>query len=198
MTDTRERMMETATTAFAERGFHGTSLAAIAAPLPFTKQALLHHFGSKEKLYGEVLRRISDGLMAVLEGADDQTEAPRIQLEHILLALYRHSAAQRTETRLLMRELLDNQRRAETAKTWYLKPFLEAITDRVQAASANKLERETALVVAYQLLGAMTYFVVSTPTLTAMFGEAMVDELGARFEAQLRKLLTARLELPGG
>ena len=53
MTDTRERFLDAAAEAFAERGFYGTSIAAIAESLPYTKQALLHHFGSKEKLYAK-------------------------------------------------------------------------------------------------------------------------------------------------
>lgn len=59
MSAIRERFIEAATDVFAERGFYGTSIAAIADALPLTKQALLHHFGSKEKLYAEVLKRKS-------------------------------------------------------------------------------------------------------------------------------------------
>ena len=39
MTDTRERFIGAASTLFAERGFYGTSIAAIADALPFTKPA---------------------------------------------------------------------------------------------------------------------------------------------------------------
>ena len=56
--DTRELFLDTAETLFAERGFYGVSIAAIAGELGLTKQALLHHFSSKEKLYGAVLERI--------------------------------------------------------------------------------------------------------------------------------------------
>ena len=63
---TRQEFLDTAERLFAARGFYGTSLAAISDDLGLTKQALLHHFGSKEKLYGEVLARISTRFDALL------------------------------------------------------------------------------------------------------------------------------------
>ena len=58
--DTREQLLESATRLFAARGFYGASLANIADELGLTKQALLHHFGRKEKLYAEILSRIGE------------------------------------------------------------------------------------------------------------------------------------------
>ena len=56
---TRDQLLAIAATQFAQKGFYGASIASIADELCLTKQALLHHFGSKEKLYGEVLQSIS-------------------------------------------------------------------------------------------------------------------------------------------
>ena len=53
--ETREALVEVARRLFSERGFYGVSVAAIASELGITKQALLHHFGTKEALYAEVL-----------------------------------------------------------------------------------------------------------------------------------------------
>ena len=57
--DTRERLLDQAESLFAERGFYGVSIAAIANELGLTKQALLHHFGSKGKRDGEGLKRVT-------------------------------------------------------------------------------------------------------------------------------------------
>ena len=40
----REEYLDAAEALFAERGFYGVSIAAIAEQLGLTKQALLHHF----------------------------------------------------------------------------------------------------------------------------------------------------------
>ena len=58
-TDPRRRYLEIATHRFAERGFHGVTLAALADDAGVTKQALLHFFPTKERLYGEVLARLA-------------------------------------------------------------------------------------------------------------------------------------------
>jgi AcrR family transcriptional regulator len=48
---TRRALMDAAARVFAERGFHGTSIDAVAEEAGFTKGAVYSHFGSKEELY---------------------------------------------------------------------------------------------------------------------------------------------------
>ena len=195
MTETRERFITAATRMFAERGFYGTSIAAIADALPFTKQALLHHFGSKEKLYAEVLKRISDRLNSDLEDVRERYSDPRERLDATFIEFYRSSIEHPDDTHLLMRELLDNKRRAETSRTWYLKPFLETLADMVMHDPATDIDsRHTALAVVYQLLGAINYFAVSEPTLSQMFGKKDFSQVRGCYETELRKLISARLD----
>lgn len=195
MSDTRERFIEAATSAFAERGFYGTSIAAIADALPYTKQALLHHFGSKEKLYAEVLKRISDRLMLEMERFGANASDPQRRLEDTFTGFYRSALEHPDDTQLLMRELLDNKRRARVSRTWYLKPFLESLTARVRDASPSGFRtKQAALAFAYQVLGAITYYVVSGSTLKQMFGKAEYTKLQSRYEAELRALIAARLD----
>lgn len=49
-TSTRERILDVAAQLFAEQGYDGTSLRAIADALGFTKAALYYHFRSKEEI----------------------------------------------------------------------------------------------------------------------------------------------------
>ncbi|MEM9404350.1 MAG: TetR/AcrR family transcriptional regulator [Pseudomonadota bacterium] len=195
MTDTRERFLDAATAAFAERGFYGTSIATIVETLPFTKQALLHHFGSKEKLYGEVLKRISDRLRREVNLAVENRDDPRERLETTLLDILDSAMAHDADTMLLMRELLDNKRRAGAARAWYLKPFLELLTDMVQSVPASGFpSRHAALSFVYQMLGAINYFVVSEPTLTQMYGKRDFMKLRECYAQELKRLISARLE----
>ena len=194
MTQTRERFVDVATKAFAERGFYGTSIASIAEALPFTKQALLHHFGSKEKLYAEVLKRISDRLMDELDVVIDRYTDPRERFEETFIDFYRSSIAHNDDAQLLMRELLDNKRRAETARIWYLKRFLDTLVDMLMAVpDTNIRTRSTALCVVYQLLGAINYFTVSEATLAQMFGNKNFTAMRDGYEPELRSLIAARL-----
>ena len=192
--NTRDQFIAAAQPLFAEKGFYGASIATIARELGLTKQALLHHFGNKEKLYGEVLRQISDQLLGVTRGILDSDRAPADKLVELVLAQYHAQVGDQDSARLIMRELLDNEQRAEKAGNWYLKPYLEQLVDTAQAVeSLGDLDRPRALALIYQLLGAAHYFAVSQPTLANMFGAPLMAQSRDVFEEELRTLIRCRL-----
>lgn len=192
--DTREQFLDTAESLFSERGFYGVSIAAIANQLGLTKQALLHHFGSKEKLYGEVLKRISTQF-AALESATTRVETdPADLLKAYLLKLHAPFARGPAPTRLLMREVLDNKRRADTAGTWYLKPFLDSLTKMLKAIpNWQQASDVDAFAMVYQLLGAINYYGISAPTLTGIFGAETYAEIDQAFPVQMEHLIDAAI-----
>jgi len=196
---TREQFLEKAEALFSERGFYGVSIAAIAKELDLTKQALLHHFGSKEKLYGEVLKRISARLEALSPKNDNNELTPEERLKVYLLKIYFPSPNDVHQTRLLMRELLDNNPRADTAGTWYLKSFLENLIAMVkEIPNWQKTSDTEALCFVYQLLGAVNYYSISGPTLTGIFGPDMFAEVDKIFPKQLENLIDAALAARAG
>ncbi len=191
-TGTRDQFLAAAASQFAQRGFYGASIASIAAELGLTKQALLHHFGSKEKLYGEILQSISGQILAELEEIKASVSDPADQLEAIVLHHYRDQVQQQDSARLMMRELLDNEQRAEKAGNWYLKPYLEALVE-IAIAADSSLSSAQALALVYQLLGAATYIAVSQPTLAQIVGKQPFAETLETYEGELRRLVHARL-----
>lgn len=186
--DTREQLLESATNLFAARGFYGASLANIADELGLTKQALLHHFGRKEKLYAEILSRISDRMLGLVEAAQAEYDQPTDQLQAALLSMYDLSLEAPQETRIILRELLDSERRASEVHSWYLKPFLDSLIDITRAIPAKtKLDRTAALARVYPLLGAMSYFIVSDVVLQQMYGKANYRRMQRRYPDEIRK-----------
>ena len=189
---TREEYLNTAERQFAERGFYGVSIAAIATQLGLTKQALLHHFGSKEKLYGEVLKRISARFDSLPNRLDSADSGAVVALRTFFVSLYESVRDYPDQSRLLMRELLDNNRRAASAGTWYLKSFLERIIVMIQALPGWQNSSDAqALAAGYQLLGAINYYAISQPTLTGIFGDDAYQQLDASFRDQLYALIDA-------
>jgi AcrR family transcriptional regulator len=79
---TREDVLQAARTAFAERGFEGTTLAAIAARLDLSPAALLRHAATKEELFAAAMAagqgeiRIPFDFLAQATGEED----PRVLL----------------------------------------------------------------------------------------------------------------------
>lgn len=190
---TRERLLAEARALFAERGFYGVSIAQIAAELGITKQALLHHFGSKERLYAQVLARIADEFAALPRPAAPEGRPGQALATH-LVTLLADTPAKVERARLLMRELLDNRHRAETAGAWLLKPFLADLSAMLSAvpgwSRATDAERMAALL---PWLGAVSYHAVSQPTFKAILGAPAHLAMEAAFAPALQAALEAAL-----
>jgi AcrR family transcriptional regulator len=115
---TRERLLAAAAELFAERGFRGATMRAIAARAGTNLAAANYHFGSKQKLYREVAFSLFSALEERLdrEGLrpDDETLArlPRAALEDVLRSRLRALldsllAAPGLHGTLVLRELCD-------------------------------------------------------------------------------------------
>ena len=157
VTSTRERLITEAERLFAERGFYGVSIAAVSTDLGLTKQALLHHFGSKEKLYAEVLKRISARLGTLVAKTDNDITNPQQALTGYLLRIAQNAREEPHQMSLLMRELLDNQERADIVQSWYLGSFLKELVQLLKAVEHwSNVPDHVALATIMQFLGAIT------------------------------------------
>jgi AcrR family transcriptional regulator len=72
----REEILEAALRVFAERGFRGTSIDAVAERAGLTRQGVLHYFPSKKKLFMALLRFREKLNREHLEGHDDKDDWP--------------------------------------------------------------------------------------------------------------------------
>ncbi|MFF3138843.1 TetR/AcrR family transcriptional regulator [Streptomyces mirabilis] len=72
----REEILEAALRVFAERGFRGTSIDAVAERAGLTRQGVLHYFPSKKKLFLALLRFREKLNREHLEGHDDKDDWP--------------------------------------------------------------------------------------------------------------------------
>lgn len=191
---TRDKLLAIALEQFAERGFDGVSIANIADALGLSKQALLHHFSTKEKLYGELLGKISREFETRIDArssADSDVDA--------LINLFQTFAADarehRPQTALLMRELLDNSQRARDAGHWYLKGFLDSLVARVGDLPAwRDSTRHQRLACVYQILGAINYFAISRDTLEGMFGSEDYTRMETAYDEQLVAFIKPALQ----
>jgi TetR/AcrR family transcriptional regulator, cholesterol catabolism regulator len=86
MSARREELTRTAARLFAERGYHGTSLADLAEELGIQKASLYHHIESKEDLLWEVARGGAEAFHSALDAVPDGEPA----IEKIRLALRAH------------------------------------------------------------------------------------------------------------
>ncbi len=102
---TSSRSIDAALTSFAAKGYEATSLDALASELGVTKQTILHHFGSKERLLGAVLQRTVGEVAAVIDESLARTpESGWAALEAVVRAVF-GLAGRRPELAGFLREV---------------------------------------------------------------------------------------------
>lgn len=175
--NTKEKLLDEAEKLFSQKGFYGASINDVAGEVGVSKQALLHHFSSKEKLYGAVLQRAADKLMGVVKEAKAATELPAEQLSKAFGVMNRPDDDLLRVIILLLRELLDNRDRAEHAHKWFLRPYLDELVGMVEAAQKDGAFKGVApFAFVYSLLGETQYYLVSLPTLKQLYSDGEFAE----------------------
>jgi AcrR family transcriptional regulator len=84
MSSRREQILATAADLFAERGFHGVSVAELGAACGISGPALYRHFSSKDSMLAEMLVSISEELLAVGRERVREAEEPREALHALV------------------------------------------------------------------------------------------------------------------
>jgi len=132
-----DELLDAACRVFAEFGFMGTSMSALARSANSTKPTLYAHFGSKDQLYEACLRREADKLTSRLFATYEQAaDLPLQQQIHAdMRAFFDHAAAHSDGFRLLF----DDQTRGNLGTI--RAELLAAITDRVAGRIRNVITR---------------------------------------------------------
>jgi AcrR family transcriptional regulator len=109
--ETRDRLYRAAASAFAERGFHGTSTRDIAAAAGMSPAAVYVHHRSKEELLHHISRRGHQITLDLVREAVASSDEPAGQLVAVVRAFAVHHARAHTSARVVNYELaaLDEQ-----------------------------------------------------------------------------------------
>jgi AcrR family transcriptional regulator len=84
---TRDRILEAAMIVFRRHGFRRSSIEQTAEAAGLTRQALYHHFKSKEALFSAVIARVNDDALAAGRAAAEAAEEAGGSLADIIAAL---------------------------------------------------------------------------------------------------------------
>lgn len=100
--DMRDSLLTTALDIFSERGFSGTSIRDIAKVHGVSLSNIYYHFGNKEGLWREILKRSVQDLPKTLRQAAAGETAPRAQLEAVVRVHLQVAVAHQRELLMLL------------------------------------------------------------------------------------------------
>ncbi len=101
----RKAILDAATHLFLERGYHGVGMREIARDSGASKALLYYHFSSKADLFYEILVTYIQALGELVEGAMNEQNTPRRQLEYIFRGMMAWSVEQRAMIYLAKQEV---------------------------------------------------------------------------------------------
>lgn len=195
----KAQILEVAERHFAQHGFAGASLSAIARDCELGNPGLLHHFASKELLYRALLETLAQDLTLRLDQMLDQTPAPAQRLQGFIALQLDWMRERPLAAQLITRELLDNSERIATAQTRPLEQFLTtALTLIADAQATGHAHRDMApLALLTVTLGSLNYAHMARPTFARAFDHPPLHEPAKWMQAMAEQLLQL-LQTPVG
>jgi AcrR family transcriptional regulator len=136
VTSTPTRILDGALLSFGTRGYDATSLDTLAGSIGLSKQTILHHFGSKERLLDALLDRSAAELSVALEEALAKAGPGFARVEALVRAVFR-LAARRPELLGLLREVSRLGPPAAARFTDSLEPFVDRARVFLEAEMAR-------------------------------------------------------------
>lgn len=198
--DVPARAVAAATRLFAARGFEATSLQEVADEVGVTKQAVLHHFPSKERLRRAVLDAIlahwTDALPRLLLAAT----AGGDRFEAIFGELHRFFSSAPDRARVVLREALDRPAEMRRLLRGPVRPWLAAVAGYIESGRRAGLHFPDVDPEAYVALVLQTVIAAAASAdLTASVLEAPrrgAAAARARHDRELARIARASLFLP--
>ena len=170
----------------------------VAEAVGVSTASLLHHFPSKERLYGAVLARIAESLEGWGELRENNGD-PVDEIVAMVEGFFAWTESHDVYSRILLRELMDNASRATSARHWYLAPVVRRCTQAVEDARRRgniaTIDAETFV---FQFVGSVVYFFVALPTALRIMESTKRDALIERFRAQILSSTRRALARAGG
>lgn len=137
----REQILVAATRLFAQRGYAGTSIQAIADAVGITKPTLVYHFKSKDGLREAVLDALLDHWRDQLPRLMTAAQAGGPRLDALLAAFFDWLCRDPDRARLLLREALDRPDDLQQRLRLHLQPWTGLLTQAIAAGQAQGLLR---------------------------------------------------------
>ena len=112
--ETVQRILAAARDAFAEQGFNGTTVDAIAQKAGVNKATLYYHIGDKETLYAEVIRTVLESNIDYLQLYVSAANTPEEKLRRYIRTLADEIENTPHLARIMLREMASGEKASRT------------------------------------------------------------------------------------
>lgn len=189
--DVRARAVSAALRLFAAQGFDATSVQAVADEVGVTKQAVLHHFPSKDHLRQAVLESIlahwNDTLPRLLFAAS----ASEDRFDAVFGELHRFFASAPDRALVVLREALDRPNEMKKLLRGPVRPWLSAVAGYIDAGKRSGAHYDDVDSEAYVTL--ILQMVIASAA-AASVTSSLIDR--ERYDRELRRITRASLFAP--
>lgn len=191
---TADKLIDAAELLFAEKGFYGTSIREVADCLSIAKSSLLHHFPHKEKLYAAVLKKLADEMTEEVRQIRHDFANENEQIFEFVRMLCLNSEKKPNRENIILRELLDNPKRAEKVKKWFFVDYFEELIGIIKSGQSKELFKPVnPEIFILQLLGAHRYLIISLPTVKQFFDKKIYQQILKDHHTELEIFVSERL-----
>lgn len=159
--NTKDRLLSAAEELFAERGFDGVSVRDITGKAGVNLGSLTYHFGTKERLFAEVLTRRSEPLVQIGRGIVNSRKTPPEKLTAIMEAYAMHILHDEPSLKVLFAEMVLGGTRLPKSTTESValrnRMFIEIVKQGIKQGYFRKVDLESA---AWNFFGMMSAYIL--------------------------------------
>jgi AcrR family transcriptional regulator len=197
----RQRLWEAAAAAFAERGYDGAKVDAIAAAAGVNKAMLYYHFADKQALYRAILTDMFTAVGEATAAVRAEGGAPDRQLREYVAAMVRAAEARPHFPAIWLREVADAGRHLDPAVFTAMRGVLTHLRAILQAGARQQQWRVVDPFLVQAGIAAPIMLVLATRGIRARAGIATAgtnkpDVLVEHFTASTLAMLTTSRRSP--
>ena len=141
----RQCILEQAQQLFFAHGYHGVSIRDIVQACGLSNAALYYHFGSKQNLYIDVIRKFVASVVEPVKEAEVGSGSSRERLTRMVLAFAEFISESRSELHMLLRDLTECegeeiQQLVPEVTGQVLAPFSAVLEDGIAAGEIRAVD----------------------------------------------------------
>jgi len=189
---TQTTILDAAEDEFAEHGYHGTRMTAIATRAGVTHGLLHYYFDSKDRLYEQVVGRLFDRHLRLFEGLAADGNKPSVR--EVVLESFDLFWEHPNQVRIMLWEMASGDDRVERAMRRFYEVMASTLTGLAETAPSDCESGRDPRDVYVSILGALVVYFFRDPAIKSLFGEnRFTDEDRKRRRAHMGALLDALL-----